>query len=126
MFGLRNLFKAQSMMTKTPLFNFSAMVAQKAPHFEATAWTDGDFKSISLNDYKGKYLVLFFYPLDFSFVCPTEILDFANKTKDFRKIGAEVLGCSVDSMFTHRAYTQPPKDKGGLGEIDMPLLSDLD
>lgn len=70
-------------------------------------------------------MVFFFYPLDFTFVCPTEIIDFSNKAKEFRKIGCEVLGCSVDSHFSHMAWDQTPRDKGGLGGLDIPILSDL-
>ena len=86
---------------------------------------DGEFKDISLSDYRGKYLVLFFYPLDFTFVCPTEIIDFGKKAADFRKIGAEVVGCSVDSHFSHMAWCNTPRKEGGLGQLDIPLLADL-
>ena len=114
-------------LTRTNLFSFSkAVVAQPAPAFKAMAYEKGGFKEVSLDSYKGKYVVLFFYPLDFTFVCPTEILDFANKAKDFRNIGAEVVGVSVDSHFTHMAWCNTPKNKGGLGEIDIPLVGDLD
>jgi len=87
--------------------------------------TDDQMKEISLKDYKGKYLVLFFYPLDFTFVCPTEILAFSRMAADFRKIGCELVACSVDSEFCHMAYTKTPREQGGLGKIDIPLLSDL-
>lgn len=70
-------------------------------------------------------MLLFFYPLDFTFVCPTEILDFSNKAKDFRQVGCEVLGCSIDSHFTHLEYTKKSREEGGLGKIDIHLLSDV-
>ncbi|MCK5001349.1 MAG: peroxiredoxin [Anaerohalosphaera sp.] len=73
----------------------------------------------------GKYLVLFFYPLDFTFVCPTEIIAFHNKVAEFKKAGANVVGVSVDSPFTHLAWKNTPRCDGGLGEIDFPLLADL-
>jgi alkyl hydroperoxide reductase subunit AhpC len=74
---------------------------------------------------KGKYLVLFFYPLDFTFVCPTEIVAFHEKVAAFAAVGADVVGVSVDSPFTHLAWKNTPRNKGGLGEIDFPLLADL-
>ena len=73
----------------------------------------------------GKYLVLFFYPLDFTFVCPTEIVAFHQKIAEFRKVGANVVGVSVDSPFTHLAWKNTPRNQGGLGDIDFPLLADL-
>lgn len=73
----------------------------------------------------GKYLVLFFYPLDFTFVCPTEILAFNEKLSEFEKVGAKVVGVSVDSHYTHLAWKNTPRNKGGLGQIDFPLLADL-
>ena len=73
----------------------------------------------------GKYLVLFFYPLDFTFVCPTEILAFQESLAEFEKVGAQVVGVSIDSPFTHLAWKNTPRNKGGLGELDFPLLADL-
>lgn len=95
-----------------------------APFFKDQAVVKGAFKEISLNDYKGKYLVLFFYPLDFTFVCPTEIIAFSDRAAEFRNIGCEVVACSTDSHFTHLAWTNTPRKKGGLGEMDIPLLAD--
>eukprot|EP00455_Lapot_gusevi_P051291 TRINITY_DN760_c0_g1_i3.p1 TRINITY_DN760_c0_g1~~TRINITY_DN760_c0_g1_i3.p1 ORF type:complete len:251 (+),score=108.11 TRINITY_DN760_c0_g1_i3:67-819(+) len=102
-----------------------AFVGKPAPFFRGQAVVDGTFKEISLSDYKDKYLVLFFYPLDFTFVCPTEIIDFSERAADFRKVGCEVVGASVDSHFTHLAWTETPRAKGGLGQMHIPLLSDL-
>lgn len=73
----------------------------------------------------GKYLVIFFYPLDFTFVCPTEIVAFHKKIAEFKKVGANVIGVSVDSPFTHLAWKNTPRNQGGLGEIDFPLLADI-
>lgn len=101
-----------------------AVIRLPAPEFSATAYYKG-FKKISLSDYKGKYLVLFFYPLDFTFVCPTEIIEFSNKAEEFRKLGCEVAGCSVDSAFSHMEYTKKPREKGGLGDMSIPLLADI-
>jgi alkyl hydroperoxide reductase subunit AhpC len=100
-------------------------VGQNAPDFTEDAVVGGDFKKISLSDYKGKWLVLFFYPLDFTFVCPTEITAFSDAVESFKKLGADVVGASVDSKFSHLAWTQQPRDKGGLGEIKYPLMQDL-
>lgn len=102
-----------------------SLIRKPAPHFNAPAWYKGDFKDISLSDYAGKYLVLFFYPLDFTFVCPTEIIAFSNKAKEFRETGCEVVACSVDSKFSHMEYCLKSRKDGGLGEMEIPLLSDL-
>ena len=103
-----------------------ARVTQAAPDFTADAVVNGDFKSVKLSDYKGKnYVVLFFYPLDFTFVCPTEIIAFSDRIEDFRKRGAEVLGVSVDSKFSHLAWINTPRAEGGLGGLQYPLVSDL-
>lgn len=95
-----------------------------APPFSGTAVVNGEFKQISLTDYKGKYLVLFFYPLDFTFVCPTEIIAFSERVEEFRKIGCEVVACSTDSHFSHLAWINTPRKQGGLGELKIPLLAD--
>lgn len=79
-------------------------LAKPAPSFNGTAVVDGQFKEISLQDYKGKYLVLFFYPLDFTFVCPTEIIAFSDRAEEFRKLGCELVACSTDSHFSHLAW----------------------
>ncbi|XP_008320402.1 thioredoxin-dependent peroxide reductase, mitochondrial [Cynoglossus semilaevis] len=100
-------------------------VTQPAPAFKATAVHNGEFKEMSLGDFKGKYLVLFFYPLDFTFVCPTEIISFSDKVNEFHDINCEVVGVSVDSHFTHLAWINTPRKTGGLGNIKIPLLSDL-
>ncbi|XP_059588262.1 peroxiredoxin-2 [Alligator mississippiensis] len=102
-----------------------ARIGQPAPHFQGTAVVDGVFKEISLDDYKGKYLVLFFYPLDFTFVCPTELVAFSDRAGAFRQLQCELLAVSVDSHFSHLAWTQLSRREGGLGTMAIPLLSDL-
>ena len=102
-----------------------AQVQKEAPDFTATAVVNEDFKQVKLSDYRGKYVVLFFYPLDFTFVCPTEIVAFSDRVKEFRDRGAEVIGCSVDSQFSHLAWIQTPREKGGLGGLAYPLVADL-
>jgi len=104
----------------------SALVAKPAPNFTAQAvMPDGTFKEIKLSDYKGKYVILFFYPLDFTFVCPTEIIAFSNSMDEFKKRNTEVLGVSVDSHFSHLAWRNTDRKDGGLGDIAYPLVADL-
>jgi peroxiredoxin (alkyl hydroperoxide reductase subunit C) len=100
-------------------------VASKAPEFAGDAVIGTEMKPIKLSDYKGKWVVLFFYPLDFTFVCPTEIVAFNDRLDEFKKLGVEVIGASVDSKFSHLAWNQTPRDKGGLGGIKYPLLADI-
>ena len=103
------------------------LVAKPAPDFTAQAvMPDGSFKELKLSDYKGKYVVLFFYPLDFTFVCPTEIISFSDQVKDFESRNCQVIGVSIDSHFTHLAWRNTDRKKGGLGQIDYPLVADLD
>ena len=102
------------------------LVTQPAPDFKADAvLPNGEFKQVSLADYKGKYVLLFFWPLDFTFVCPTEIISFSDRHEEFAKLGVQILGVSVDSKFTHLAWCNQPRTDGGLGEITYPLISDL-
>ena len=104
----------------------SVLVAQPAPDFKAQAvMPDGSFQEVSLSDYKGKYVLLFFYPLDFTFVCPTEIIAFSERAGEFEELGVQVLGASIDSHFTHLAWRNTPRAEGGLGDIKYPLLADL-
>ena len=100
-------------------------VGMQAPDFSATAVVDQEFIDITLTQYKGKYVVLFFYPLDFTFVCPTEITAFSDRYSDFKNINTEILGVSVDSKFSHLAWIQTPRNEGGIGDINYPLVSDL-
>ena len=90
----------------------STLVGQKAPSFKAPAVVKGEFKEISLDDYKGKWVVLFFYPLDFTFVCPTEINGFADRLGEFQQRGAEVIGVSIDSQYSHLAWMNTPRNTG--------------
>jgi peroxiredoxin (alkyl hydroperoxide reductase subunit C) len=104
----------------------STLVQKQAPDFKATAVVDGQFKDINLSSYRGeKYVVLYFYPLDFTFVCPTEIIAFNDMVKEFEKRNAVILGISVDSHYTHLAWINTPRKQGGLGGLDYPLVSDL-
>ncbi len=97
-----------------------AQVGQKAPDFQGQAlMPSGEFKDVKLSDFKGKWVVLFFYPLDFTFVCPTEIKAFNEKIDDFKKMGAEVVTCSTDSVYSHKAWQE-----NGLGKLKFPHLAD--
>jgi len=96
-------------------------VLQKAPDFTTpAAWGKGEIRPVSLSSYRGRWVVLFFYPLDFTFVCPTEILEFSKRAGEFAALGAQVIGCSVDSEHSHRAWIEH-----GLGELAIPLASDI-
>lgn len=104
----------------------SVLVSKQAPDFKANAvMPDGSFKQVSLADYRGRYVMLFFYPLDFTFVCPTEIIAFSDAAKQFEALGVQLLGCSVDSHFSHLAWRETPRNSGGLGDIAYPLIADL-
>jgi len=95
-------------------------VGQPAPGFSLDGVLDGEFVEVKLDDHTGKWVVLFFYPLDFTFVCPTEIRGFSARLKEFEELGAQVIGCSVDSKYSHLAWAE--RDFGKLG---FPLLSDI-
>jgi len=104
-----------------------AKVGEAAPDFEmkSTADLEGLTSVAKLSDYAGKWLVLFFYPLDFTFVCPTEILALSDRLDEFTEIGAEVLGVSTDSVYSHRAWLKTPRDKNGIEGCKYPLASDI-
>jgi peroxiredoxin (alkyl hydroperoxide reductase subunit C) len=112
-------------LTKKGVENMSVLVGKQAPQFQATAVFQNEFKEIKLSDYLGKYVVLFFYPLDFTFVCPTELHAFQEKLETFQQLGAEVLGCSIDSQFSHLAWLSTPKERGGIQGIEYGLIADI-
>jgi peroxiredoxin 2/4 len=99
-------------------------VGQIAPDFKATAVVNQQFQQVQLSKYR-QYVVLFFYPLDFTFVCPTEIIAFSDRYAEFKAVNTEILGISVDSEFSHLAWIQTERKMGGLGDINYPLVSDL-
>ena len=105
----------------------SHLVTKEAPDFSAQAvMADNTIGELKLSSYRGKYVILFFYPLDFTFVCPTEIIAFDRALKRFKAKNAEIIGVSVDSQFTHLAWKETPRAKGGIGPIGYPLVADLD
>ena len=104
----------------------STLVTKQAPNFKAQAvLADNTIEEIELASFRGKYVVLFFYPLDFTFVCPSEIIAFDKRLEDFKEKNAEVIGVSVDSQFTHFAWKNTPVEQGGIGQVRYPLVADL-
>ena len=105
----------------------SVLVGREAPDFTATAVINGnEFKeNFKLSQFRDKYVWLFFYPLDFTFVCPTEIHAFQDKLADFKRLNCEIIGCSVDSHFSHLAWLQKKKSEGGIQGVTFPLVSDI-
>ncbi|KAJ3273772.1 thioredoxin peroxidase Tpx1 [Terramyces sp. JEL0728] len=106
-------------------FHHVARVQKPAPEWAAPAVVNEQFQDISSTDFLGKWLVLFFYPLDFTFVCPTEIIGYSERVGEFEELNANVVGVSVDSKFSHLAWINQPRKDGGLGEMKIPLVSDL-
>ncbi len=105
----------------------SSLITKEAPDFTATAvMPDNTFKEdFKLSDHRGKYVVLFFYPLDFTFVCPSEIIAFDKKLAEFKKRNCEVIGASIDSHYSHWAWKNTPVERGGIGNVQFPLVADL-
>jgi len=102
------------------------LVTEQAPDFKGQAvMPDNSFREISLSEYRGKYVLLFFYPLDFTFVCPSEILAFDRKVEQFKAKDCEIIGASVDSQYSHFAWRNTPVKEGGIGQIKFPLVADL-
>ncbi len=104
----------------------STLVGKKAPEFSAKAVVGHKFiDNFSLSNFRGQYVVLFFYPLDFTFVCPTELHAFQERLADFKKRDAQVIACSVDSAYSHHAWLSTHKNKGGIEGIEYPIVSDI-
>ncbi len=104
----------------------AVLVGKQAPDFNATAvFGNNEMKPLKLSDYKGKYVVMFFYPLDFTFVCPSELIAFDHRLDEFKQRGVEVIGVSIDSQFTHLAWKNTPVEKGGIGQVQYPLVADV-
>lgn len=103
------------------------LVTSPAPQFTAKAVVNGEIAELTWDKlHEGKWLVLFFYPLDFTFVCPTEIVAFSDAAERFKEVGAKMAAVSVDSPYTHLAWVNTPRNKGGLGKVNFPVVSDLD
>lgn len=102
------------------------LVGKAAPYFKAKAVVKGKIvDEFSLDDLKGKYVLFFFYPLDFTFVCPTELHAFQDRLEEFHTRDTQVVGCSVDSWYTHAAWMNQPKSQGGIAGVEYPIVSDL-
>jgi len=103
-----------------------SIVGKNAPDFELEGYYNGEFKKFKLSDYRGKWVCLLFYPLDFTFVCPTEVLSYSKMAEEFRSKNCEIFGISVDSQFVHKAWVDAKAEDGGLGgSLNYPLLSDM-
>lgn len=102
-----------------------SLVSKKAPVFKEAAVLKGEFISVDLESYKGKWVVLFFYPMDFTFVCPTEITAMSDAFPEFEKRNTAVLGVSVDSQYSHNAWMNMPRNEGGIGMLNYPLIADF-
>jgi peroxiredoxin (alkyl hydroperoxide reductase subunit C) len=104
----------------------STLVTQNAPDFTAKAvMPNNAIEDFTLSSLKGKYVILFFYPLDFTFVCPSEIIAFDKKLEEFKKRNTEVVGVSIDSEYSHYAWKETPRNKGGIGNVQFPLIADI-
>lgn len=108
------------------MIDHAPLIGNKAPDFHAEAVFNGTFTNISLSDFKGEWKVLLFYPLDFTFVCPTEITAFSDAISKFKSLNCQVMACSTDSKFSHLAWTKQSKNEGGIGNVSYPLLADFD
>ena len=124
-------FATSPTSTLTPLpspFIYSgplSLVQRPAPDFSATAVINREFKPVSLSQYRGRWVVLFFYPLDFTFVCPTEIIAFSERHAEFEALNAQLLTASVDSEYSHLAWVNTARENGGLGDIHIPMIADV-
>lgn len=104
----------------------AVLVTKPAPDFKAQAvMPNGQFEEVTLSQYRNKYVLIFFYPLDFTFVCPTEIIAFSDRAIEFSSLGVQILGVSVDSHFSHLAWRNTARTQGGIGDIQYPLIADL-
>lgn len=104
----------------------AVLVGKQAPDFTATAvYGNNEIKELKLSDFKGKPVVLFFYPLDFTFVCPSELIAFDHRLEEFKQRGVEVIGCSIDSQFSHLAWKNTAIRDGGIGQVGYPLVADV-
>ncbi|GFU08198.1 peroxiredoxin 1 [Nephila pilipes] len=118
------LLRIRTTRTRSSLVEMAPELTKPAPYFEGTAVVNGSFKTIKLSDYANKYVVLFFYPLDFTFVCPTEIIAFSDRVEEFKRVNCELIACSTDSHFSHLAWVNTPRKEGGLGKMNIPMLAD--
>lgn len=102
-----------------------AHIGQEAPTFSTKGVIDGEIVNVKLKDYRGKWVILIFYPKDFTFVCPTELIAFSERSEEFKALGAQLIACSTDTEESHLAWTRMPRKVGGLGKMDIPLIADV-
>lgn len=122
---LSSCFCEDKDITAYQYHSHSCLPRQKAPFFQGTAVFNGKFTKISLSDYLQRYLVIIFYPFDFTYVCPTELISFSDSLDKFKEINADVIAISTDSHYTHLAWTKTPRNLGGVGNLRIPLLADI-
>jgi peroxiredoxin (alkyl hydroperoxide reductase subunit C) len=125
-------FSTSENLNKNEVMNYSynpptpiLLPRQKSPYWSAIAVENEKFFKLNSEQYKGKYLVMLFYPFDFTYVCPTELVAFSENIQKFKDINASVVGISTDSHFTHLAWLKTPRKSGGVGNLNFPLLADI-
>ena len=122
----RSVFSIASVLLLGDVWSKNVRPRDKAPEFKNVPAVIGEeFTKVSLSDYLGKYVVLIFYPFDFTYVCPTELIAFSDAVSKFKDINTEIIGISTDSHFTHLAWIKTPRTEGGLGKIAYPLVGDF-
>jgi len=119
------LCSSENPLAKYEFTSLNLLPRQKSPYWQAISVKNEEFVKISSEEYKGKYLILLFYPFDFTYVCPTELIAFSESIKDFKELNAEVVGISTDSHFTHLAWIKTQRSKGGVGKLNFPLVADI-
>lgn len=115
----------ENSVVKYEYHSINLLPRQKAPFWTATAVLNEKFIKINSEEYKGKYTILLFYPFDFTYVCPTELIAFSEAISEFKLLNAEVVGISTDSHFTHLAWLRTPRSQGGVGKLQFPLIADI-
>lgn len=116
---------SQNALAKYEFSSLNLLPRQKSPYWQAVAVKNESFIKLNSEEYKGKYVILLFYPFDFTYVCPTELIAFSDKIKEFKELNAEVVGISTDSHFTHLAWIKTARSKGGVGKLNFPLVADI-
>lgn len=101
------------------------MINEEAPDFLGEVYFNNEFKEVSLHGYNDKWVILLFYPLNFTFVCPTELIEFSRRIDEFKELNTEIIGISCDSVYSHHAWSEMSLKKGGIGKLKYPLMSDL-
>lgn len=119
------IITSDSQLAKYEFNSITVLPRQKAPFWTSTAVVNEKFEKLNSEQYKGKYTVLLFYPYDFTYVCPTELIAFSDAIGEFKAVNTEVIGISTDSHFTHLAWIRTPRTQGGVGKLKFPLVADV-